>query len=194
MSLLPSYVATAQRTPLHSTTPFPMISCIPTTSTNSKANKKDVAAICRHFTLGKCRWGLNCKFAHVNVSDVGALEEFRIRPPLNPSTTPCRHFLNGNCVMASSCRFVHNTTGEAKPVDVSPFHPITHEPRRLCRYFLDGKTCPFGIHCEYLHSVELCHAVAAPRKAMDVALKDCFEEAKVGAFLAHAQQALALLS
>eukprot|EP00930_Biecheleria_cincta_P041250 TRINITY_DN28249_c0_g1_i1.p1 TRINITY_DN28249_c0_g1~~TRINITY_DN28249_c0_g1_i1.p1 ORF type:complete len:410 (+),score=47.26 TRINITY_DN28249_c0_g1_i1:109-1338(+) len=140
-------------------------------------------AVCKHFLLGRCEYGAECRFAHTGSPVQSAASGHHIRPSSSRQTqleagqfgieareprgdAVCRHFLQGKCEYGDACRFSH-------VADSSGVSPLIAEPRlprvpdangSLCRHFLQGK-CEYGDNCNFSHG----KAVASFRHASAVA-------------------------
>lgn len=58
-------------------------------------------SVCRHFLVGRCTAGAECRFMHP-------------APPEQAGKPTCRHFLKGTCTYGDACTFPHNTGGSAR--------------------------------------------------------------------------------
>jgi len=76
---------------------------------------------CRHFLLGKCRFGDKCRFSHtaVSVSKPDPLPPVeREITPIGPSSgkTLCKHFREGNCRFGNACKYSHDLSPSLQPL------------------------------------------------------------------------------
>lgn len=114
--------------------------------------------ICRHFLVGKCDVGENCRFSHdgqpqYQLPGAQFNQNLPLPPPLASSSKMCRHFAAGKCLV-EHCRFSH---GDGTPAGMYPLSyptPQREDTRSaqvgLCRHFLAGK-CERGAECNFSH-------------------------------------------
>mmetsp|Transcript_109495 Transcript_109495/g.171225 ORF Transcript_109495/g.171225 Transcript_109495/m.171225 type:complete len:415 (+) Transcript_109495:61-1305(+) len=56
--------------------------------------------ICRHFLLGRCDRGAECRFPHTGPAPVSGIQQ-------GAPSSVCRHYLQGRCDRGEECRFSH---------------------------------------------------------------------------------------
>lgn len=126
-------------------------------------------SVCKHFLLGRCEYGAQCRFTHTGSPVQSGSLDHQIRPSSSRHSflkagkfgieaqeprgdAVCRHFLQGKCEYGDACRFSH----AAGVFGVSPLMAEPRLPRvpdtngPLCRHFLQGK-CEYGDKCNFSH-------------------------------------------
>mmetsp|Transcript_25634 Transcript_25634/g.73699 ORF Transcript_25634/g.73699 Transcript_25634/m.73699 type:complete len:766 (+) Transcript_25634:50-2347(+) len=108
--------------------------------------------ICRDFARGRCNFGRDCRFQHVDMSN-GAPPVAEMEPEEREQEELCKYFLRGTCQLGEMCRFPHSLDEDGSEM------PGTRT--NICRDFLRGR-CKFGSECRFTHAEPLDGSEAGP--------------------------------